>query len=254
MNSTEIMQTIKPFVDQDFAGAWQDPHGQATFDRIVASAGETQPEPRRRAPRRARRRTPRRLLAGVAVAAAAGAAAAVVGIPGLSHNGAPAAWSVTKNPDGTVTLSIRDDRDRAGLQARLRAAGVRATITTAPPNCAGVRVQPSASEPFSGWMVVADPTTFDPPSSWRRSFVLPMWPHLPQPPSVDTVERWGLVVPASDTGGVTIGIVPAALPAADTVTIAFPAAGDLYDPLLIVQVARTGHPLFCKPIPWPPAR
>ena len=254
MNSTEIMQTIKPFDDQDFADAWQDPLGQAAFERIVADDGSARLERPRRAFRWAPRRVPRRLLAGIAVAAVAGAAAAVVGIPGLHHNGAPAAWSVTKNPDGTVTVSIRDDHDRAGLQARLRAAGVRATITTAPPNCAGVRIEPSASRPYSGWAVIADTTTFDPPSGWRRSFVLPRWMHDPQPAQVAAVVRWALAAPATDTRSLTIGIVPAALPAADTVTIAFPAAHDSYDPLLIVQVARTGHPLFCQPIPWPPAK
>jgi hypothetical protein len=54
-----------------------------------------------------------------------------------SHQGgAPAgaqlaAWTVTRQADGTVSLTIRDMRDPAGLQSRLRADGVPAIVNTA---------------------------------------------------------------------------------------------------------------------------
>jgi hypothetical protein len=39
------------------------------------------------------------------------------------------AWTVTRNPDGTVQVTIREMDDPAGLQAKLRAAGVRVVVT-----------------------------------------------------------------------------------------------------------------------------
>lgn len=96
-----------------------------------------------------RPRTPGRVrMAGAGLAGAA-AAAAVLAIA-MSHpgsdpgrrpgsrpgSGAPAgaqlaAWTVTRQPDGAVSLTIRDIRDPAGLQRRLRADGVPASINTA---------------------------------------------------------------------------------------------------------------------------
>jgi hypothetical protein len=89
--------------------------------------------------------TPGRVrMAGAGLAGAA-AAAAVLAIA-MSHpgsdpgsrpgSGAPAgaqlaAWTVTRQPDGAVSLTIRDMRDPAGLQRRLRADGVAASVNTA---------------------------------------------------------------------------------------------------------------------------
>jgi hypothetical protein len=77
---------------------------------------------------RARRRVPR--LAG-ALAAAAGAAAAVaLLVPGTRPAATQlAAWTVTRQADGTITVTVRQLRDPAGLQRRLRADGVPASVT-----------------------------------------------------------------------------------------------------------------------------
>ena len=81
---------------------------------------------------RARRRIPG--LAG-ALAVAAAAALAVTALLPASHRAGPqpgaqlAAWTVVKQADGTIHVTIRQMRDPAGLQRTLRADGVPATVT-----------------------------------------------------------------------------------------------------------------------------
>jgi hypothetical protein len=48
---------------------------------------------------------------------------------GPSEKARLAAWTVTKQPDGTVIVLIRQFRDTVGLQARLRAAGIPASAS-----------------------------------------------------------------------------------------------------------------------------
>jgi hypothetical protein len=79
---------------------------------------------------RARRRIPG--LAGV-LAVVAAAAFAVIALPAshpASHQPGVqlAAWTVVKQADGTVSVTIRELRDPAGLQSRLRADGVPASV------------------------------------------------------------------------------------------------------------------------------
>ncbi len=90
---------------------------------------------------RARRRIPG-MAAVLAVAAAA--AVAVTALLPASHPASHqpgiqvAAWTVVKQADGTVSVTIREMRDPAGLQRRLRADGVPATVTffgPAPRSC-----------------------------------------------------------------------------------------------------------------------
>ena len=82
---------------------------------------------------RARRRLPGAAGALAAAAAAALTAAALVSAghhPASSNPPAElAAWTVVKQPDGDVKVTIRQLRDPAGLQSRLRADGVPATVT-----------------------------------------------------------------------------------------------------------------------------
>lgn len=79
----------------------------------------------------------RRLIPGMAgVLALAGAAVlALTTLAPASHQASPrprvqlAAWTVVTQPGGTVSVTIRELRDPAGLQRRLRADGVPATVT-----------------------------------------------------------------------------------------------------------------------------
>jgi hypothetical protein len=81
---------------------------------------------------RTRRRIP--ALAG-ALGVAAGAALAVTslhpGTPPASHQptASLAAWTVARQPDGTIQVTLRELSNPAGLQRKLRADGVPASIT-----------------------------------------------------------------------------------------------------------------------------
>lgn len=94
--------------------------------------------------RRARRlRTRRRVTAGGAAVAsiAAGLAVATLAAPasspatGQAQNTAQlTAWTVTKHPGGVIDVTIRELKDPAGLQARLRADGVPINVSFSGPN------------------------------------------------------------------------------------------------------------------------
>jgi hypothetical protein len=79
---------------------------------------------------RARRRIPG--LAGALAVVAAAVFAVTVLLPGHHASHQPgfqlAAWTVVKHADGTVSVTIRELRDPAGLQRRLRADGVPASV------------------------------------------------------------------------------------------------------------------------------
>jgi len=80
---------------------------------------------------RARRRVP--VVAG-AVGAAAAVAFAVTAAPPASHHASGphaqlAAWTVARQADGSIRVTIREPRGPAGLQRRLRADGVPAIVT-----------------------------------------------------------------------------------------------------------------------------
>jgi hypothetical protein len=78
-----------------------------------------------------RRRKTRFALAGGLVAAAAAAIVVPSVLPGGA--GAPKAWAVDRNPDGTVTVTIQQvSSGLAGLQTTLRADGVPATVAVIP--------------------------------------------------------------------------------------------------------------------------
>jgi hypothetical protein len=84
--------------------------------------------------RRRQRAVMWRSLGGLSVAGVAAAVALAVAAP-AGHRAAPgpsfqlAAWTVVKGADGTVSVTIRELRDPAGLQRRLRADGVPASVT-----------------------------------------------------------------------------------------------------------------------------
>jgi hypothetical protein len=75
----------------------------------------------------------RRLRHGLAATATAVVIAAAVAAPALLPGNGPgparlAAWTVIAEPGGKLTVTIRELRDPAGLQRRLRADGVSATV------------------------------------------------------------------------------------------------------------------------------
>ncbi len=77
---------------------------------------------------RARRRIPG---AAAALAIVAGAALAGTTLLPSSHPASAqlAAWTVARQPDGAITVTIRELSDPAGLQSTLRADGVPAGVT-----------------------------------------------------------------------------------------------------------------------------
>jgi hypothetical protein len=82
---------------------------------------------------RHRRRTRHKLTAlaaGTATLAAGAAVAATALTPASGHPGAQlTAWTVAKQADGNVHVTIRELNDPSGPQARLRADGVPASVT-----------------------------------------------------------------------------------------------------------------------------
>ena len=86
---------------------------------------ESEPD---RAPSRTRRGRRLVLGAGVAALLAASAGAGVL----LLTGGAQAAYAVTRNADGSVTVEIDSLQDAAGLEAKLKAAGLNAVVQYLP--------------------------------------------------------------------------------------------------------------------------
>jgi uncharacterized iron-regulated membrane protein len=84
---------------------------------------------------RSRARRFRRRICGMAGALAAVAAVALSATTLMSSGPVAsvrlAAWTVTNQPDGNVAVTIRQLRDPAGLEARLRADGIPASVTFA---------------------------------------------------------------------------------------------------------------------------
>ena len=88
-------------------------------------------------------RSPRQLaLAGAAAVLVAVAAVAAVQLVG---GGAEPAYAVTKNDDGTVTVEISSLSDAAGLESKLRDAGIRAVVQYLPPGKACRQPWPTAT-------------------------------------------------------------------------------------------------------------
>jgi hypothetical protein len=256
MNTTKIMQSANPIGDTAFADSWTDPEGRAAFERIVAADRADNGM----APRPPRLR--RRLVIGTALAGTAGAAVAIVGLPGSAHNGAASASAVTKNADGSVNVTIKDYRDLAGLQAKLRAAGIRADVQPISDSCAGQLPAGTVERAvFNG-----DLSTFTHGYTWKRLFA----------GSPDNVADLGpitsqvIVVPDEGTDPMpgdpvtSFTVHPDSLPPGDTIMIGFP-NGDSAKAgrAMVVDIEKTGTPIQCTvdpsrlpsypPTPTPPA-
>lgn len=116
MNDDELITLVKePFADV---------HMTMPLDQMVRCG---------RAVRARRRRL--RGLAGAATLAAGGVAVVALLVPGGHPATAQmAAWTVSTDPDGGITVTVNQMKDPAGLQARLRADGIPARVTFDPLN------------------------------------------------------------------------------------------------------------------------
>jgi hypothetical protein len=83
---------------------------------------------------RARRRRLRGLTGAVALAGSSITAVALLVPGGHPAKAQLAAWTVTRDPDGGITVTVNQMKDPAGLQATLRADGIPARVTFDPLN------------------------------------------------------------------------------------------------------------------------
>jgi hypothetical protein len=97
--------------------------------RLLAELREVVAE--RAAPVAAPARRRIRIAVGLSAAAAL-AVAAAVGAPVLPGAGDRPAYAAERDPDGSIRILIREYRDAAGLQARLRQLGVAAVVDYVP--------------------------------------------------------------------------------------------------------------------------
>jgi hypothetical protein len=118
MNDNELMTAVR----ESFTGV----HSPTPVEQIVSRSRAV----------RARRRIPG--AAGALAVVAGAAVAAAVLLPGGSHPASGqrpaelAAWTVARLAGGNISVTIRELRDPAGLQARLRADGVPASVRFMP--------------------------------------------------------------------------------------------------------------------------
>jgi hypothetical protein len=91
----------------------------------------------------------------VALAGAFAVVVLLVGVTGLLvhfGDGAPPAYAVTRNTDGSVTVEVRSLSDAAGLQRALRADGIPAVVRYTPP---GKMCRPGWFQPAGKHVAVA---------------------------------------------------------------------------------------------------
>jgi hypothetical protein len=129
------------------------------FDDLMREHGSTLTHAGPLAPRR-HVATRRALLAvgggGVAVAAAAGVLVATAGINTAGHGGQAAvgenaAYSVTENPNGTVTLAVYRKSGIAGANAKLHELGdSQVYVVPAGPGCPGMSSLAAPAVPLNG--------------------------------------------------------------------------------------------------------
>ena len=119
MNDDELMTAVRE--------SFTDVHSATPVEQIVSRSRTV----------RTRRRIPA-MAAALAVVAAAATAVTML-LPGHQPSrpvtARLAAWTVVKQADGTVYVTVRELRDPAGLQRTLRADGIPASVTfTGQPN------------------------------------------------------------------------------------------------------------------------
>jgi hypothetical protein len=244
--AASLTRAANPIDGNAYETAWADAEGRAALDRILADNG---PAVAAVKPHQTRRR----LVLGAAVAATAGAAVAIVGLPGVSHHGAPAAWAVTKNPDGSVTVKISDYRDPEGLQQTLREAGLRAEVGTLPQHC-DIRIEdPRLPGSWKSVMIYMKIETFQPPYDYAKLIWIggkPAFQHMDVPLEQVAPGTGEFIPPRMEADLITLTIRPDDLPPQDTVRIGFPA--DRTGQRMGVGVYPTDSGLYC-PAALPPS-
>ena len=165
---------------------------------------------------RARRRTTG--LAGAVALAAAAALAVTTLLPG-GHQASPrppaaqlAAWTVTRQADGSIRVTIRELRNPAGLQNKLRQDGVPASVTLLGrqnPSCQRYPASRAlAHRVFSRTLEVIPPPRQGPPTGTplsRIGVVVVMLIHpsaLPSGTGVQLATSFTLLPPVAANGGV----------------------------------------------------
>jgi hypothetical protein len=130
MNDDDVIAVVRD--------SFTDVHSDTPVERIVTRSRAV----------RARRRIPG-LAAALAVAAAAVFAVTAL-LPGHPTSPQPgiqlAAWTVVKHADGTIHVTIRELRDPSGLQRKLRADGVPASVIFGDP----ANAQPNPCQSYGG--------------------------------------------------------------------------------------------------------
>jgi hypothetical protein len=166
MNDNELSTMVRESV--------ADVHSTAPVAQIVSRGREL----------RARRRIPGVAAALVVAAGTALAVSTLVpsGHPGPAGSGHPgghpasarlAAWTVARQANGDIDVTIRELRDPAGLQAKLRADGIPAAVHTGlsgpPPGCKPYPVNPPLLEAIvqlhpgqTSSLLVIDPSAIPP--------------------------------------------------------------------------------------------
>jgi hypothetical protein len=158
--------------------AFEDDLRQALAQRAAEVPGEAVDRLRNR---NYRPRSRNRVLvagAGAVTAAAVSAAVAVAALLPASHPASHhprvqlAAWTVTRQADGIIHVTITELRDPAGLQATLRADGVPASVSFGNGQQTGCQ-----SYPGGGFLTTGNPALIN--------SVFPLNPGPPTPPGVN---------------------------------------------------------------------
>lgn len=150
MNDDELITLMKePFTDV---------HMTTPLDQVVRQGGAV----------RARQRRLRGLTGAVALVGTSIAAVALLVPGGHPATAQLAAWTVTRDPDGGITVTINQMKDPAGLQSTLRADGIPARVTFNPVNAMNKPLPAGCTAPNMSGQANAQlqDKIFTPPAVW----------------------------------------------------------------------------------------
>jgi hypothetical protein len=144
--------------------------------REVVAERHTVPQPR-----------PRKRLVLAAAGGGLLATGLLVGIPAMNGDQTPAAFAVTTNNDGVVTIVVNRLEDPDGLERELAANGVTADVTFAPPGkiCSPLPRYESPGVRDVTLQIARDGATITLPSSGLKGRTLVMESRRPPTPDPD---------------------------------------------------------------------